>query len=142
MRLRFYDFGRITNKAITKIGTANGLCCFALQQSVAISVMYYKELFVQTENQKAAGKVTKPIFLNTAALFIYIGLLSILTLMFTGGNYISIVVVAVLLASFVIAFFSVIIAFIRKEVGKKKYFLITGVLFSSIVGTVLYQVNK
>jgi succinate-acetate transporter protein len=94
---------------------------------------------VQTDKQ---AMVNKPIFLNISVLFISLAILSIFTLMFTGGNYISIAVVAILLASLVIAFFAIIIAFIRKEVGKKKYYFVTGIIISSILITFTYQALK
>ncbi len=91
---------------------------------------------MKTDNQVVA---TKPLFLNTAVFFILIGLLSTLALMFTGSDYISIAVFAVLLASFVIASLTIVIALLRKEVGKHKYLLVVSVLISSIAITVFYQ---
>lgn len=96
---------------------------------------------MQADKQQSVAKVTKAIFLNASVFFILIGLLSLFTLMFTRGDYISIVVVAILLAAFAIATLTLAIAVLRKEVGKKKYLLITGVLISSIVGTAFYQVT-
>ncbi len=96
-------------------------------------------LCVKTDNQVV---ITKSIFLNTAVFFISLGLLSIITLMFTGSDYISIAVVVVLFTSFIIASVAIVIALLRKEVGKKKYLLVSSTLISTIAITVIYQATS